>query len=155
MIRIFDINYNILVRWLTPVALRRALSPAWMGVLTWPVVRLYQAFRRNRSANMYRLQITGQVCFLEKMLNDRYDQTDRRIYIDDAIDRPPLYLYQDDENKPVYLGSRPLYRDSEFSINLDDFVVFVHREIIFEFNELRGLVNAYKLAGTRYSVQFY
>jgi hypothetical protein len=138
-----------------PVALRRPVTIAWLGVLLWPVIRLYQAFSRNRSANLYRLQITGQVCYLEKMLNDRYDPIDRRIYIDEAIERPPLYLYQDAESKPVYLGEKPLYQDTEFGINLDDFIVFVHNEIIFEFNELRSLVNLYKLAGTRYSVQFY
>lgn len=137
------------------MALRRPVTIAWLGVLLWPVIRLYQVFSRNRLANLYRLQITGQVCYLEKMLNDRYDPVDRRIYIDEAIERPPLYLYQDAESKPVYLGEKPLYQDTEFGINLDDFIVFVHNEIIFEFNELRSLVNLYKLAGTRYSVQFY
>lgn len=155
MSRIFDINYNTLIRWLVPVALRAPVTLAWLGVLCWPIIKLYQVFSRNRSANLYRLQITGQVCFLEKMLNDRYDPAERRIYISEATERPPLYLYQDAENKPVYLGEMPLYQDTEFGINLDDFVVFVHNMIIFEFNEMRSLVNLYKLAGTRYSVQFY
>lgn len=159
MSKIFNIDYNTLVRWLVPVALRNARMLAWLQALLWPVVTLYQAFRRNRDANLYRLSITPQVCYLEKMLNDRFDNSERRIHIDDAIDRPPVYLYQDDEQKPVYLASaplsQPLYLETEFGLNLDDFVVWVHSSIIFEFNEMRSLVNLYKLAGTRFSIQFY
>lgn len=155
MSNFFNIDYNTLVRWLLPVPLRKRLILAWLQALVWPVVLLYQAHRRYREANLYRLSISPQVCYLEKLLNDRYDRTDRRIYIDDAIDRPPLYLFQDAENKPVYLGSRPLYRENEFGLNLDDFVVYVPVIVIFEFNEMRSLIDLYKLAGTRYSIQFF
>jgi hypothetical protein len=155
MSKIFNIDYNTLIRWLVPVPLRQPKMIAWLQALVWPVVQLYQAFRKNRDGNLYRLSITPQVCFLEKMLNDRFDNADRRIFIDDAIDRPPVYLYQDAEEKPVYLGTRPLYQDTEFGINLDDFTVWVHSSIVFEFNEMRSLINLYKLAATRYSIQFY
>lgn len=155
MSKIFNINYNALIRWLVPVELREPVTMAWLQVINWPVIKLYQSFTRNRAANLYRLSITPQVCFLEKMLNDRFDNTDRRIYIDQAIERPPVYLYQDDELKPVYLNERPLYQDTEFAINLDDFVVYVHNEIIFEFNEMRSLIILYKLSGTQFSIQFY
>jgi hypothetical protein len=155
MEKVFNIDFNTLVRWLVPVPLRRAAMLAWLQALVWPVVQLYQAFRKNRTANLYRLSITPQVCYLEKMLNDRFDPQDRRIYIDDAIDRPPIPLFLDVEEKPVYLGTRPLYRDNEFGINLDDFIVYVHKDIAFEVNEMRSLLLLYKLAGTRFSIQIY
>jgi hypothetical protein len=155
MNKIFDINYNTLVRWLVPVPLRKPVMLAWLQALVWPVVQLYQAFRKNRAANLYRLAITPQVCYLEKMLNDRFDPQERRIRIDDTLDKPPVYLYIDAENKPVYLGSKPLYRDTEFGLGLDDFLVMVPNGLVFEMAELRGLVMIYKLASMRFSVQYF
>lgn len=103
--------------------------------------------------------ITPQVCYLERLLNDRYDSELRRIKIDDGIFHLPIYIYQEDEIKPVYLftedENKPvyLYTDGEAGEVLDDFVVLVPVDIIFDMNEMKSLLNIYKLAGTKYTIQ--
>ena len=159
--RIYDIKYNKLVAWLLPVPLRKAVHNAWLLALTSPVVKLYQALLRYRQAKLYQLTITPQVCYLQRMLNDRFDPTLRRILLSDGIWRQPWYVYQEAELKPRYLYTEAeddpviTYTDSEAGQLPDDFVVYVPIGLIYDITEMRGLLNAYKLAGTRYKIESY
>lgn len=159
MRKIFIIDFTKLVRLLIPVILRRLAHVAWLQALCFPVNFLYQLFLRNRDANLYRLKITPQVVFLERLLNDRYDISARRIRITDALDYDPVYLYQEPENKPAYLftegENKPVYLFTEEEVGLQtvNFYVIVPRTIIFNENEMRALLDTYKLAGKTYKIQ--
>jgi hypothetical protein len=160
MINIYDIDYTKAVQWLIPNWLRQSIMVSWLSALVRPLVWLYQAFLRYREAKLYQLMITPQVCYLERLLNDRFDYTDRRIYIDDVITYDPLYLYLAAENKPIWLytSGEPvtwLYTDSETVGVSDDFIVFVPAGLVFNENEFKALLNSYKLAGKRYKIQTY
>lgn len=150
---IYDIEHNKLNRWLTPLALRRPVMLSWLNALIVPFTFLYQSFLRYRAAKNYHLRITPQVCYLEKLLNDRYDFVLRRIYITDGIDRPITFIYRGDELKPLFLGSKFIYTSGETSIQQDDFIVFVPADIVFEDAEMRSIVMLYKLAGTQFKIQ--
>lgn len=158
-VKIYDIDYRKLVRWMTPHALRQAAMLSWVYGITSAVVTVYQLFLRYRTAKLYQLSITPQVCYLEKMLNDRFDNTERRIYIDDGITYDPPYLYLDSEEKPIWLytSGEPvlfIYTDGEtVGTSSDDFVVYVPGVLSFNNDEMKALLNAYKLAGKRYKIQ--
>lgn len=159
MKKIFSIDYTKLVRFLIPVLLRQRQHVAWLQAVSYPVNYLYQLFLRNRDANIYRLNITPQVVFLEKLLNDRYDISNRRIRITDALVYSSLYLYQEEENKPVFFyaeaESAPafVFTEEEVGLQTVDFYVLVPSVITFNENELRALLDAYKLAGKTYKIQ--
>jgi hypothetical protein len=99
------------------------------------------------------------VVFLEKLLNDRYDISNRRIRITDALVYSSLYLYQEEENKPVFFyaeaESAPafVFTEEEVGLQTVDFYVLVPSVITFNENELRALLDAYKLAGKTYKIQ--
>lgn len=158
---IFDIDYGRLAAWLTPIPLRSARMLAWLRVQVSPVVVLYQAFGRNRTANLYGLGISPQVCYLEKLLNDRFDTGPRRIYIGDPQEQTGYYIYQDAEDKPLLLytdAEQPgitTYTDTEAGVSSIDFVVFVPVGLLFNRQELLALLDVYKLAGTSYLLNFY
>lgn len=155
----FDINFNNLVQERIPPRLRTTRMLAFAAVLSAEINRQYQLFRLNRKSDLYQLIITPQVCYLERLLNDRYDFTQRRIFLTDGIDHPPTYLYQDEEVKPMYMNQVSeddpvyLYTDGESGDMKDDFIIWVPKDISFEENEMIGLVKVYKLAGTKFKIQ--
>lgn len=155
---IFNIDYKKL-RWLVPQPLRLTGVMAAVNACVASVVFNYQFFLRNRNTNLYRLAITPQVCYLEKMLNDRFDFALRRIYIADAIWYSPWYLYQEPELKPQWLYQEPelkpiyVFTDGEAGLLQDDFVVFVPSTLVFNMPEMMGLLNIYKLGGIHYNIQ--
>lgn len=108
----------------------------------------------------YDLTFNGQVIMLEHLLNDKFDNEERRIYIEDAIQIPELLLYNISENnelKYIYnkLESKPatyLYNKLEYD-NEFDFTVFVPSDISDYLIEMNFLLNKYKLAGTRYQIK--
>lgn len=150
---IYNIAYNKLTRWCTPPVMRVPIVLALAGVLAIPFAYLYNAFLTFRAAKNYILGITPQVCYLEKLLNDRYDNTARQIYITDGLEKPLTYIYVEAESKPLCLGSKYIYTPGETSIMSDDFIIWVPVSILFEEAEMSSLVKAYKLAGTKFKIQ--
>jgi hypothetical protein len=156
---IYKINFFTLAAWLIPKPDRTEVFIILVKAALYPLIFVYNSFLKYRKAKIYQLTITGQVCYLERLLNDRYDSSLRRIRIDDAIWHLPWFLFQEAENKPEYFfregENNPvwLYTEGEAGIALDDFVVFVPASIIFEMAEMRELLNSFKLFGTKYKIQ--
>ena len=169
---VFDIDYGLLVKQLLPVRLRKAVHKAWLQVLVSQVVYLYGLFTTNRTANLYRLAHSGQVCYLEAVLNDVFDPEARTITIADGIFHDPTFLYEADELKPAFIdlvsevGTSvipapdpvPLYSDDETYLLGICFVVRVPTVVagytVYNIRRLRALVDLYRLPGrNNYSVQ--
>lgn len=157
--RIFHIDYKKLVQLLLPIRLRRPLILLVLQSLIWPLQMLYGRFTRQRDAHLYRLKITPQVVYLERLLNDKYDILERRIRIVDPQYFDPMYLYQKEENKPVYLHqeneNQPvyLYQSGQTPEHAADFTIEIPADITFLEPELRAVVDAYKLAGKIYMIK--
>lgn len=159
MSSIFDINYHKLIRLLMPPRLRKVVHIAWLHSLTYPVNMLYQQYRRNRDANLYRLSITPQVVYMEKLLNDRYDRSNRGIRIADAVSNEVTLIYQEEESKPKFLytesEAQPIYIFTESEIGNEpvDFYVLVPGTVPYNDAEMSALIDTYKLAGIAYKIQ--
>lgn len=152
-------DWQRLANWLVPKALRQPLFMTMVRAVLHGHSDVYNRFLRYRQAKIYQVTITGQVCYLERMLNDRWDFTQRRIRIDDAVWHLPWFIYQEAELKPQYLfrksEDRPqyLYRNGEAGDGKDDFVVLVPMDIGFSEPEMRAAIDSYKLFGTKYTIQ--
>jgi hypothetical protein len=117
-------------------------------------------FNDNRDANIYNLSHTSQVPYIEAALNDRYDQGLRRINIIDGELLDPIYVYRIPEGKPIYIRKTVendptwLRKDSEVFPNGGiDFIVQVPVFIVFDTNELKSIVDKYRLAGRTFIIQ--
>ncbi|TAN18839.1 MAG: hypothetical protein EPN37_04565 [Chitinophagaceae bacterium] len=156
---IFNIDYGKLVKLLLPTMLRKPLMVAWLNALVWPVQQLYSSFKKNRKADLYRLKITPQVVYLQRLLNDRYDVALRRIKIIDSIYHDPLYIFTKAENKPLWVKMKSenvpqwLWLKSETSLDPADFTIQIPSDINYQLPELQGIIDSYKLAGKTYSIQ--
>jgi hypothetical protein len=108
----------------------------------------------------YDMTFNGQVIMLEHLLNDKFDNTERRIYIEDTEQKVEVLLYNKvEENEKTYIynisESEPktyIYNKAEFDAQFD-FTVFVPSELTGYEIEMNFLLNKYKLAGTRYLIQ--
>ncbi|MCW3120701.1 MAG: hypothetical protein JWQ38_193 [Flavipsychrobacter sp.] len=158
---LFDVDYNRLSWQNMPVRLRKSIHYAWLKCLVLPVVYLHGLFTTNRANNLYRLNHSSQVCYIEALLNDTFDNIDRGIFISEIEYHDPVYIYESLENKPVYIdliseiGTSiilppdpiPLYTDAEVSFTAPFFIVNVPSTIIFDITRMKALIDQYRLAG--------
>lgn len=156
---IFNIDYDRLTKLLLPIRLRGAITVAYFKVAISGVEYNYGLFQGARAAHLYELNHTGQVCSLEGALNDRFDNSLRRVYIIDGLVILPLYVYRRVEAKLVYLRKRSestgikfLRKRGELSMG-GTFIIKVPSALSFDANEMRALTNKYKLAGKAYTIQ--
>lgn len=159
----FSVDFSILRRQLLPVRLRADKFQAWLRVLTHPVQWLYEVFMASRHANKYYLAHNGQICHMEAVLNDRFDNVLQRIAIRNGPFFDPIYLFLDYEDWPVYLAT-----DAELTTSTPAYeapsYLFTHTEIydtgvLFQIycigwetsfsadeqKEMRGLIEHYRL----------
>jgi hypothetical protein len=146
------------MRQLLPTILRKKVLVAFLDAIASPLLSLYSKFMHNRNTNNYGLGITSQVCYLEKMLNDRYDPELRRIYITDGEFRDSIYLYRDVEQMDEYLflpsenRDKYLYHDSELGFAGSAFIVYIPAELVNSMQEMGILTDSYKLAGRSFTI---
>lgn len=145
--------------WLIPHYLRNAAHWAWLKSLHAPLAWLNNRFDIQRATNIYQLGITPQVVFMEKALNDRFDLALRRIVIVDAVHHTPIYIYQEAELRDLYIYQEAealdvyIYQGAEYGDNGYDFVVEYPAVLVLtagELDEMRGMLNFYKLVQKRY-----
>lgn len=156
---IYRVYFRKLLRWLVPGILDRPIQTAWLNSLVAPLKSLYTAFLSFRESMLYFLSITPQVCRLQKLLNDRYDNQQRRIRIVDGVEYLPLWLYTKAEAKPVALHRKSegkpqwLYTRAECGATAVDFIIQVPVFVVFDLNEMIGLVRRFKLPSKTFKVQ--
>ena len=137
-----------------PINLRKVKLVGLVQALSAPLVEVNDTWRRMRSDNLYKLEHTGQVCYLRGALNDRFDPSARRITIDGTGgNSEPTYIYTPGENQTKYLGKLFLRNSLEFADTGADFTVRVPREIMNQSSyEVRALIDFYRLGGMRYLI---
>ena len=96
---------------LIPIDLRKVKLVGLVQALVAPLVEINDTWRRMRSDNLYKLEHTGQVCYLRGALNDRFDPSERRITIDGTGgNSEPTYIYTPGENQTKELFGVCRYR---------------------------------------------
>ena len=151
----YNLDINKLTVLLTPTFLRRERILAWLRVLHFPLIKILDKFNFNRNENLYNTAHNGQVCYLRKALNDRFDISQRRIKITDSNRYKREYIYTEGEQKPRYLGTMYLRDDAEYSDTGVDFIVLIPKALNYNTYEMKALIDFYKLASKRYKIQVY
>lgn len=134
-------------------ALRQPRMMAWIYAFVRPLVSLHTTWKKYRESNLYKLNHTGQVCYLRGALNDAFDPDLRRITIDGTGgESDKTYIFTQGENQPNYLGKLHLRGTLEYEDGAD-FTVFVPASIIaMQGYEVRALLDYYRLGGKRYLI---
>ncbi len=153
----FQLDYRRLIATLLPFSLRKPFMLSWLNVLLAPVKCLYMEFLKYRTLVNYKIEHNGQVVHLQKVLNDSFDSTNKRIYMSDGSKYDWVYVFKTDENKPRYLKKIQLYNHLSYGDTGADFQVHIPSEIPIWENKssmakFRALLDYYKLAGKRYQL---
>lgn len=154
--KIFNTDIRTLIHLLLPIQLRKdtTLLDACIGALNYVKEQLLKL----RSDLFCSIALTGQVYALEKMLNDKYDKTLRRIYITNGTFREQVYIFQHKENSPIFIHKQDedikyLYNFDEIGSVSGDFIVNVPTSISASTNEISVMIDIYKLATKTYTIK--
>lgn len=161
MIR-YDINFNRLALAIVPLCLRKPILMNILYVMMGQVSRALGVFSLYRDETNYRLAYNGQVCYLRAVLNDKYDELSRRIYIEDVEPMRGNILYMREKNDFLMAPTRSTgeaitINKRDFSgSNAVDFNVVVPLDLqgTFKEEQMRALVDTYKLASKRYTITY-
>jgi hypothetical protein len=157
----YVINYTKFVTERIPEDFRFPEVIALALIVCSPIIFIYNLLILLRNFVLYNLSITPQVAYLEKMLNDRYDDSERRIYILDGNTYDPLFIYTEPELQPQFLYTegevgKPetfLYTEGEVSQFTFDFVVYVPLAVSFDETEMKTRISSFKLASKFFKIQ--
>ena len=157
--RVFDIDK--LGAALLPITLRRPVLMVLVKTLLYPVGRLLNRCADYDDNVRYRMAHNSQVTKLQALLNDLLDGDLRRVVVADAEDvLEPVALYDREVCKPLIIDTGDYTLVSERGYNgvlSYDFVVRVPaawRSNSAISARLTSLVNTYKLASKRYTIQY-
>lgn len=159
----YTVNFKKLVVLLLPTFLRQSTIVALLQVYVGGLITVYNRFITNRTNNLYKLKITGQVCYLRKMLNDAFPAGGGHITIEDGI-AVGVWQYAYDENYDPYRkhllieDAGTLFWDEHtISEGLSNFIVKVPASLNTVNNEarMRSLLNYYKLLSKSYTIVYF
>lgn len=158
--KIYQFDWHRLTRELLPVVLRKPRLVAVVEACVSALIAVRARFTNFKLEAEYDLTITPQVCYLERMLNDKFDYSQRRIKIVDGVNHDPVLLSLDEEAKPVLLATSEveglpvlLPLQSEVAQFSSDFVVEVPSDVRFDEKRMSALLYKYKLASKVFTIK--
>jgi len=195
----FDVNWYKLIRTFTFWALRKTKFLAFVQVLFSGIRTIHTNFLAYKDAVFEVLKWNSQIIYLTALLNNKWDNINRGIYIENTANvkriilwneielRPPVYFYNEYDPAVNYdAGEFAAYGDSIWKTLIPttgimpvegvnwtlhkkrdylkneseyipsyDFIVWVPVAVVFDVNQMKALINTYKLAGKIYSIQTY
>lgn len=161
---VYDVKIKRLALLLLPTFLRKPLMAAFAQSMVQGVNVVHGDFARWRDGRNYRLAHNGQVCHLRAVLNDTFDQVERRIRVEDeesgAMQGSRVFvreagrqvlLFRREENNPFVINRRGFGGASGL-----DFWVTVPRLLRGTIDETRlsAVADMYKLAGKRWTINY-
>jgi hypothetical protein len=151
----FNISFIKLVQWIMPTWLRNANATIMVLAANYPLREVHNQFKDYVDAVDYRLKHNYQTCYLQAMLNDKFDLIDRRIRVIDFEVWGALFFFDDSENRDLNCGDDNVqffWADDvgyDYTIQIPSTIVTTNAEMA----SLRANVNRYKLAGKQFYIQ--
>lgn len=157
---IFDIDFNKLIKKVSPPRLRRTRYIMFLRAVLEPLKTLYAFFMSFLEEKRYELSITGQTMILESHLNDVFDNILRRIKIQHfQVDSDYDYFVSEGQNPDFdYFESegasaRYIYFYGENTSGIaTDFVVIIPAELAAKESQISATVKKHKIAGPEFAV---
>lgn len=161
------INIAQFIRQLLPSTFHESnLIKSYLRVILSPIDFLSNVFLQFKDNVSYKLSKNSQICYLESVLNDAFDNSQRRIFITDAesVDMLIAYEYQDVrkiivcEDISEFANYEVIaYQSQVIGNNLNKFIINLPNEsqIITRETELRALTNRFRFAGKLFYIIYF
>lgn len=166
------IDFTRFVQQLLPPILRSKVMIALFRVFITPLRYLYDKFLAYRDSVSSRLNITANVQYIQKALNDAFYLTDEQIYIETPEEeRVPAFYFQD-EGQPAYYfymaGNISFYLRSPDDVpQSETYIIFIPTFLCTSLDTtedkykgenlqiIYNILNNYKPAGRMYRIEIY
>ena len=154
----FDINFKNMLLRLSAPRFRASVILGWYQCVAVVLGTINDSLVSSRNGIQYKLRFNAQVIYLEHFLNDKYDDVNRGIYIEDAANTDVVYFYNEIEEKhtDIYNTSEtnPLYlvNGAEYGDDVD-YIVKVPASVTYTNIDMGNEINSYNLAGKRYTIE--
>lgn len=149
----YSINWLKLVEGLLMVDFRNEAMIEWCMSFVKPFSNLLTQKQAYREKLKYKMAHNSQVIYLEKYLNETYEianydpndhENTKEIRILSGSQILPLFVFQKEDNKPVYLdGTVFLQTQEHIDDNHFDFIVEVPASLSYNEEELRAHIDFY------------
>lgn len=163
---IYIISYQEFKAQLLPIILRKPKWLALLKALISPLVTLYDTFFAFKTQAIYKTEHNASITLLQAVLNDHFDEVERRIYINNAEITATQHYYDEGEGDPLYFydtgngDPQWFFNQETFNVYGSDFTVFLPnalRPIDDEDEErlltlIRADLDYYKMYGTKYTI---
>ena len=135
---LFLADLNTMAVQLMPTQWRKTVYIAFLRLLIVPFKLQLSRLKEERTRNIYQLEHDARVGKVEKVLNDRFDFSERRIRIGEGNRIQSLYLYTASEAQQTYLP-KTVYTQAEISDRNTDFTVLIPAAVNIVDEELAAL----------------
>jgi hypothetical protein len=159
---VYNIDFLKLIKLSIPTFWRTTKRLAFLNTILTPVKSHYNAFVAYKNDAIYRVSHNGSITLLQKVLNDKFDNLDRRIFIKNFQRRNGIRFYPEAANREVgfYSPAKIAFRPSLNNVNGADFIINVPIEYQYgdevQLNKflikLRAQVDYYKLYAKKYTI---
>lgn len=142
---------------ITPPRLRSYEFDALVDSISEPYRTILSDLYAAAAKRRYEMAFNGQVMNLRHILNDKFDNVLRRIFITNYTQGPRQYLFnKSEDNEPLYLYNKSESVDPLYLYNNDEahysFVIHIPSGQISNYNEFRAWVDRYKLKSKLYLI---
>lgn len=157
----YNVDIYKLGAYLLPPFLRKKRMYAFLCVFLYPFYWLCKMFKDYRKTSLQKLNVNGQVAYIEKMLNDEFEFENREIYITDSDALKPnvadmyrdpsvtMTIYPESSEEKLYLES------GDESIKSEDYIVNVPSFLADKLEVIKTIVEYNKPAGRTYKINLY
>lgn len=142
-------------------SLRKRKIFAIISVFLLPLIFIYTLYKSYRKQAIDKLNINGQVIYIEKVLNDRFFLKNREIYITDIAGKEFYLYHRREEQIPSYLhkrseGAEIKYIQQRGEGNYSgNYMVNIPSFLSAYEGEIKNLIDYYKPAGRSYVLKIY
>ena len=167
-VNIYNVDFVSVIQGNLATFLRKITRVSWLGSLVSPVVALYNVYLQFRTDKIYQMSHNSQVVYLEKVLNDKFDNSLREIRVQNSALLEPVWHYDTQDNKPVFYydtaDNKPVWfrNQADFDNYNSDFEVIIPvrlqpgtPEEVEKFETaVKLLVDYYKLYSKKYVLKY-
>lgn len=165
MNNIFNIDFSKFIELNLPISLRRPRLIQWLNVLFAPIKSVYTDFLVFKDSVLYILGHNSTITLLQKMLNDKFDDEARRIYIlnvqrtdisrfyyleeqkelgfydEGSVKKGFYYIFNDNDGSSDYIIHIPIEYQPDNESDLNNYLVRVRAEV----NRYNHYAKTYKI----------
>src|SRR5579872_6770183 len=160
---IYSFDLSKYVRRLTPPRLRNKFNLSWYETLLSGIDYSQDKFNSYKDLVLKELSYNGTTLQMERMLNDYFDPSSRRITITESATTTNYLFLESEGQAPKYLftesetGATKTYFFNEgenISTGAFDFIVNAPLSVTGSTDQMKAQILKYKLAGVTYNINF-